>query len=193
MIAYGTPVKGHGIIGISVGTKKPEIDLLDAGRKPVATATVQIGTPAIVVIDITMGPWFRNSITMTNLTTNYVQLPERNPGEQTGLAFSLNPSTAEEVKTFTLGGNFITSYPNNDLRVASKVRLSGTLNFPSTLDGTGTIALVTPLRLVTGEVSGTIPGFARMKFSFVPEPRVLLLLVSGSVGLVLFGRNRMGF
>jgi hypothetical protein len=191
MIAYGTPIKGQGILGLTLGTKMPVIELLDVGRKPVATATAKIGTPALVTIDITMGPWFRNSITMTNLTTNYVQLPARNPGEQTGLAFTLNPSTAEEVKTFTVGGNFVTSYPDNELLVASEVQLVGTLNFPSTLNGTGTISLVTPLRMVTGEVAGTIPGFARMKFSFVPEPRLLLLMVSGAIGLILFGRNRM--
>jgi hypothetical protein len=128
---------------------------------------------------------------MTNLTTNYVQVPGRNTSTMTGLAFTLNPKPTESQRTFTVGGNFVTSFPANDLLVANQVQIAGTSNFPSTASGTGTITLVTPLRLTTGEIAGTLPAFLRMKFSFVPEPGTLLLLSAGAVGLVLVGRNRM--
>jgi hypothetical protein len=189
MIAYATG-SGQGRLGLTIGTVMPVLNLSKAGKKPVATTTVKIGTPAIVTIDATFGPYHLGSLTMTNITTNYIQMPGRALGEQTGVGFTLNPSTYEEVRTMTVGGNFITSFPDNALLEATQVVVQGTLNFPSSLNGTGTITLVTPVRLVTGEVAGTVPAFGRLKFSFVPEPGVALLLVSGAVGLVLFGRKR---
>jgi len=191
MVGFGR-VQGRLLAPISIGTIPASFDLSNAGAKPVATNTVKVGTPALVTVDITMGPWFRDTITMTNLTTNYVQVPGRPTASLTGVAFTMNPTPNEDQRTFTVGGNFVTSFPGNALLVANSVRIGGTSNFPSTASGTGTISLVTPLRMVTGEIAGTIPTVIRMKFSFVPEPHTFVLLMLGAAGLALFGRNRMG-
>ena len=132
--------------------------------------------------------WWTGSHVMTSITSNLVQLPNRvPPGE--GIAFTLNPSPNEEVKTRTTLGGFITSNPNGVLSVVNSVALAGSFDIGSS--GTGTVTLVTPLRVNTNDLVGKIPGVLRQKFSFVPEPGTILLLVSGAVGLALVGRNRM--
>jgi hypothetical protein len=179
-------VKVFALGGISVG-----VNLSKAGCCQVETGVIDIG---IGLINVTYGPWLigaSNSVTMTNLSTNVIQMPGRALGEQTGIPFTLHPSSQEETRVFTTGLGFQTDNTVADTLQIATVVIGGTSNFPSSANGTGTISMVTPLRISTGVVAGTLPGSIRMKFSFVPEPGTLLLLVSGGIGLVLVGRSRL--
>lgn len=70
----------------------------------------------------------------------------------------------------------------------------GGLETTNLTQGTGTITLVSPMRLDTHPLPGLFwpangawAGFARMTVTFVPEPSTLLLLASGAAGLALLG------
>lgn len=57
----------------------------------------------------------------------------------------------------------------------------------------GFLSVVTPIRVVigqSGEPVNVLPGFLRFEVQFLPEPGVLLLLVSGAGGLSFLGRMR---
>ena len=70
------------------------------------------------------------------------------------------------------------------------VTISGTNNLLSGSKA-GTVTVVTPMRVQTSGIAGTIPGRIEAHFEFVPEPGTMLLLVSGAVGLAVIGRRRM--
>jgi hypothetical protein len=192
-------LSGTAIVDALGGIPIP-FDLQNVGGANATTDKLTLGD--LATLELTLGPWFTDVITMNAVTTNIVQLPQRIPVE-TGLPFTLDPASTEEVKTYTLNGGFVTdweaSHPNTPLsgvkadvlKVTHTVTIGGSVSFPSAGE-TGTITLITPLRINTTEkLVKTIPGVMRQKFSFVPEPSTLLLLVSGAVGLVLVGRSRM--
>jgi len=150
------------------------------------TGTVMISAATIAA---TGGPWVTGKVRITNITSNVVQLPNR-PGTPTGIAFTLQPTSMEEVKTFTTLGGFRTDNPGGELQTQATVTISGTNNLTSA-SGTGTVTLITPLRIDTGPLNvNNIPGALSKTFVFAPEPGTLLLLASGAAGLVLIGRSR---
>ena len=224
------------------------LDLSKMGASNVATDFLSLAT--LAKIQLTLGPWHTGQITMTDVTTNWVSLPQRVPTTGTksvGVAFTKDPLSTEEVKTFlrskwkTGGGfhptfgfgggtasqhGFVTDWhewtfaqtapgvilpggtpttkngthtvnkklPKTILKVLHTVTVKGSGINPSTYvtSNTGFITVVTPMRIDTSDkLVNAIPGVMRMKFSFVPEPGTVLLLVSGTVGLVLVGRSRM--
>jgi len=100
--------------------------------------------------------------------------------------------------TGNIGGNFVTSYPNNLLKAYHTVAIKGSFNFPSSLSGTGKITMVSPIRIRTSDRWPSLykewnrPGHVRQTFGFVPEPSRLLLLAAGAAGLAVIGRRRIG-
>ncbi len=151
------------------------------------TGTIMVGPATIAA---TAGPWVTGKIRITNVTSNVVQLPNRSP-VVTGLAFTLAPTSQEEVKTFTTGGGFITTNPTGQLETVASVTISGA-NTLASASNAGQVTLVSPLRIDTGPLGvGNIPGQYSQTFVFAPEPGTLLLLASGAAGLVLIGRRRI--
>ena len=141
-------------------------------------------------IAATGAPWVTGKVRITNVTTNVISLPTR-PGAPTGIGITLEPTSMEQVRTFTTQGGFRTTQPSGQLSTRGTVTLSGTNNLASA-SGAGTVTLVSPLRIDTGPLQvGNIPGKVKLSMTFVPEPGTLLLLVSGAAGLVLMGRSRM--
>jgi hypothetical protein len=66
----------------------------------------------------------------------------------------------------------------------------GSLTSSTALPG-GVVQLVTPVFVSTNiGASAVLPVFARATLQFIPEPGTLILLGSGIVGLVAFGRTR---
>jgi hypothetical protein len=60
-----------------------------------------------------------------------------------------------------------------------------------TAGGAGTVQLIAPVSVeVVGGLAGTLPIVGVLTLQFVPEPGTILLVGSGIVGLVAFGRTR---
>jgi hypothetical protein len=182
-------ISGQNIIIILGGALVFQNNILGIG----GTGTVMVGQ---AVIAATGGPFVTGKVKITNITSNVVQLPGRQvppsspPVRFTGLAFTLDPSSMEEVKTFTTLEGFVTSHPGAVLKTNASVTLKGTNTLGSASAG-GAVTLVTPLRIDTGPLAvGNIPGKMTKTFVFVPEPGTMLLLASGAAGLVILGRRR---
>ncbi len=61
-------------------------------------------------------------------------------------------------------------------------------SYVGTRPGTGpglTLLGLTPFRIQTHAIAGSLPGQLRMQFKFVPEPNATLLLVAGVAGLLV--------
>ncbi len=160
------------------------------GLSPVGqggTASIPVGQGAIIA---TGGPFITGKARITNITTNVISLPTRGAGV-TGVGVTVEPNGTEQVRTFTTGHGFITSNPSGMLETEATVTLAGgTTGTPAS--GTGTVTLISPLRIQTGPLGvGNIPGQFVKTFVFVPEPGTVLLLVSGAAGLIFIGRKRM--
>lgn len=56
---------------------------------------------------------------------------------------------------------------------------------------TGTVKLVTPIRVTTNLPGLVVGGFATLTVRFVPEPNSVLMLGCGALGLALIGRRRL--
>lgn len=68
---------------------------------------------------------------------------------------------------------------------------SGGIEPSSLVSSTGSVSLVTPMRIDTSEaIANVVPGVLRLKFHFVPEPGTLLLLGLGIGGLCGVGLLR---
>jgi len=139
------------------------------------TGTSMLPVPPLGSFTNTFGPFFTQKVTMTNVTTNLISIPQR--GGATGVAFTLLPTPNETTNTLSVDS-------------VNTVCLTGTNSLLSASQP-GMVTLVSPLRVNTGALAGTLPGKVIKKFVFIPEPGTLLLLVSGAAGLVLVGRNRM--
>ena len=146
---------------------------------------LSIGIPIVV----TNGPFLTGKAVITGLTTNLIQIPARGTAPQTGVGVTLRPNSTEEVRTFTTGLGFVTSNPTGPLQQLATVVVSGTNNL-SSASQSGTVTLVSPMRVDTGPLVGVIPAVIVKRFAFVPEPATALLLVSGAAGLVFIGHRR---
>jgi hypothetical protein len=71
------------------------------------------------------------------------------------------------------------------------VTITATAYDKRTAGGAGTVQLVAPVNAkLNGGLLGTLPVVGILTLQFVPEPGTLLLVGSGIVGLVAFGRKR---
>lgn len=109
------------------------------------TQTLMIG-PAIIAA--TGGPWVTGKVRITGVTSNVISLPNRSPAV-TGVGITLEPTSMEEVKTFTTMGGFKTSFPAGQTLEQATVTIAGTNNLASA-SGTGQVTLVSPLRATPG-------------------------------------------
>jgi hypothetical protein len=150
--------------------------------------SLPIGAGAILV---TAAPFITGKARITNITTNIISIPGRAATGVIGVGVTLKPAATEVVRTFTTGGNFITSFPSAILLTQGTVTLGGT-NALGSATAAGQVTLISPLRIDTAALGvGVIPGFVLKTFVFVPEPGTVLLLVSGAAGLIFIGRKRM--
>lgn len=124
----------------------------------------------------------QNGIQITGISTNLLFVPTR--GNILGVAFTLNLTTVELIQAIevTAGGVVVE---------VNTVTINDGGNTLLSASQAGSITLVTPIRLDTGNLSGKSPVKAEKHFAFVPEPGTMLLLVSGALGLVVIGRKKM--
>lgn len=147
-----------------------------------ASTTTFQGLP----ITRTTGPAFTAPLAITGITTNLITIPARS-GVQ-GVAFTLQPAPSESVRTPSTNGGFVSISGGAPIEQHT-VTISGSQDLLSA-EGGGTVTLVTPMRIRTGEIAGNLPGAGRFHFHFVPEPDRLLLLLVGLPGLFLLARLR---
>jgi hypothetical protein len=176
---------GQFVLGILGVAQLPfPLDVIGVGGQ----VNVPLGQSILIA---TGAPFVTGKFKITGITTNVISMPGR--GAVTGVGVTLKPAGTEEVRTFTTNGGFVTSNTQGNLETLPSVVMSGSNNITSASAG-GTITLVSPMRIDTGDLNvGKIPGLVTKKFSFVavPEPGTVLLLVSGAAGLVMIGRSRM--
>jgi hypothetical protein len=124
-------------------------------------------------------PFGTNQVTITGISSNILYVPGRGT---TGVAFTMNLTTVELITAIeqTSGGV---------VQVLNSVQVAGSNNLQSASQP-GMVTMVSPFRVNTGTLAGRIPGAIYKKFTFVPEPGTMLLLVSGAVGLAVIGRKR---
>lgn len=125
-------------------------------------------------------PFGTAQATITGISSNILFIPSKGG---TGLAFTMNLTTVELLTAVEVTVNGI-------VQEANTVQVTGTNNLQSASQP-GMVTMVSPFRLNTGTLAGRVPGAIYKKFTFVPEPGTMLLLVSGAVGLAVIGRNRL--
>jgi hypothetical protein len=190
-------INGQIIVALGGGNQTgPAIDIHPGASTGIGIGgkmSLPLGAATIVV---TNGPFLTGKAVITGVTTNLVSMPDRAgtgnltvPAGVTGVGVVLQPNSTEEVRTFTTGLGFITSNTGNPLEVENTVVVAGT-NALQSATASGTVTLVSPMRVDTGALVGVIPAVAVKKFSFVPEPATALLLVSGAAGLIFIGHRR---
>jgi hypothetical protein len=126
-------------------------------------------------------PFGTQKVTITGISSNIMYLPSNGT---TGLAFTLNLTTSQilfSAVEVTLNGI---------VQEGTTAMVTGS-NMLQSASKPGMVTLVSPFRLNTGNLAGKVPGAIYKKFSFVPEPGTMLLLVSGAVGLAVIGRKRL--
>lgn len=169
----------------ALGTKIP-VSISKVGGLFGETTTVTLFS--LFTIVATNGPFVTESLVLTQVTSNLISLPFRT-GQKTGVGFTLEPNTTEFGREFNTSGGF-QSIDGGLAAENHTVTLSGTNNLISGSKA-GMVTVVAPLRIDVDTIAGVIPGYVRIKMSFVPEPGTMLLLVSGAVGLAVIGRRRM--
>jgi hypothetical protein len=125
-------------------------------------------------------PYGTAPVQMTGLSSNILYVPSLGV---TGVAFTLNLTTVQVVSAIeqTTAGQVDENYT---------VTVNGYNNLMSASQA-GTVKMVSPFRMGTGNLAGNVAGASWLTLVFVPEPGTVLLLVSGAVGLALIGRKRM--
>jgi hypothetical protein len=125
-------------------------------------------------------PFGTQKMTITGISSNILFLPSNGT---TGLAFTLNLTTVQVLSAVEVTLNGIN-------QEGTTAMVEGTNNLQSASQP-GMVTLVSPFRINTGNLAGRVPGAIYKKFTFVPEPGTMLLLVSGAVGLAVIGRKRL--
>ncbi len=182
------PLNGQAIIHAAGGALMVPVPLSVAGGFMGETTMV---TLLGLNITVTGGPFISGQWQITGISTNVITIPAR--GNIQGVPFTLGPTTMETVMTPSTNGGFVSISGGNAFENHT-VTISGTNNLISadlTPSQTGTVTVVSPLRIATGGIAGNIPGSSTIHMEFVPEPGTVLLLVSGAVGLAVIGRRRM--
>jgi hypothetical protein len=134
-------------------------------------------------------PWLTGPVPITGITTNVVSY-----NGVTGAAMTLRIQPGEPYRTVSTGMGFVST--NNGLpseyRTVTPSGPNNLLSGASTISGTASVTLISPIRINTSpSVQGRIPGAVWLDLVFVPEPGTLLLLVTGAIGLAVIGRRRM--
>jgi len=145
------------------------------------------GSPSVRV-HATGGPFITGALSMTNVTTPWIELPDR-PGAPTGAAISLRPEHLEAIRTLNPNGQPISSSStaSGSVGFLHRVGIAGSNHLATS----GLISFVAPLRVSTvGLGVGDFPATARLTMQFAPEPASLCLLLPGIAALVLLGRRR---
>jgi len=136
-----------------------------------------IGGSGSLRLSIDARPW-------TILTASAIDQPDVVPNTSTGLTASGGPGTANS-HFYTLSTQM--GIAQGPAGAASTVAL-GTPNNP------GIIQMVTPAQVttnITSTSSARISTQVITHYRLVPEPGMLLLLVSGAAGMAVLGRRRM--
>lgn len=125
-------------------------------------------------------PFGTQAAQITGISSNILYIPSKGG---TGLAFTMNLTTVELLTATEVTVNGI-------VQEAQTVTVAGSNNLQSA-SSPGMVTMVSPFRIATGNLAGNVPGAIYKKFTFVPEPGTMLLLVSGAVGLAVIGRKRL--
>ena len=186
------PVNGTLIIW-ALGNPAVQFDLAKMGGPAGGTtAPTVLGVP----FSVTYQPWATAPGPITGITTNIISYQG-----VTGAGMTMRLTPSQSPKVLSTGGGFVTTSgglpqeyhtvtppPVNQLLSATS---SGRLPSSQRSTATGSVTLVAPVRINTSPaVSGRVPGAGWIDLVFVPEPGTLLLLVTGAIALVSFGRSR---
>jgi hypothetical protein len=126
---------------------------------------------------VTGAPYASGPAVITGITSNVLSVPGL--GGVMGVAFTLNLTTAQ----------LATAIDQNS--AVNTVTISDGFNNLASHGQNGSIKMVSPFRVKTGNIMGNVAGSLSKTFTFVPEPGTVLLLVTGAVGLAVIGRKRM--
>jgi hypothetical protein len=173
------PLQGQAVIHALGGLQVP-ISLNPVGWIAGGTATAKVLNNNLT---LTAMSFVTGTVKITGISTNLVTIPNR--GGQSGAIYTLNLTPVEHgtAVNVTVAGVI------QELQTVTVNGTNGLLSADSTEDTM--VTLISPIRVNTGGLVGRIPALVKKKFTFVPEPGTMLLLVSGAVGLAVVGRKRM--
>jgi len=187
----------HSVVGPYFGGQSPlsgkmilsilKIITYDFGLSPVGGTAggVQSQTVLGMTFRVTHGPWVTGAVPVTDITTNVVSV-----NGVTGAGITLHVTPWMEIHTLSSGMGYVSTGSGlpDEFYTVTLVGSNQLLSASTS----GTVMFVSPMRIDTSSaISGRLPGAAWMTLSFVPEPRTMLLLVTGAIGLAVIGRRRM--
>ncbi len=129
---------------------------------------------------VTGAPFNTGAVNITGLSSNIVHVPSLNT---TGVAFTLNLTTVQLLSAYELTANGVI--------LENSTAIIGGANNLASASQAGSIKMVSPYRIRTGNLAGNVAGSVTKTFTFVPEPGTVLLLLTGAAGLAVVGRSRM--
>jgi len=175
---------GQAVISVLGGILMVPVDLSVVGGPLGGTTMVTVASSPLTVHG---APFVTGWAQITGITTNVVTVPSL--GNQQGVPFTLGLAPSATVMTLTTGGGYA-STATGPIAEQNFVDIHGTNGLLSA-SKPGMVTLISPMRIDTGNLVGNIPGVVKKKFTFVPEPGTLALLIAGAGGLAAMGRRRM--